>query len=149
MPHALHHPAPDATLPPRRGWLGLAAAAVLAAGCASSPAPDYRAYDASLSAWRGATEELLRSQWGPPQAESGSGASKRLTYVTQGGRQPTGATVGLSLGGFSFGGNSAVGGGVGVSAPVTTGGATCTTHFDIEQGKVASWTFDGPGCGAR
>jgi hypothetical protein len=129
-------------------WVGCAAAA-LGVGCASTAEPDYRAYDASLGAWRGASEELLRSQWGPPQAESGAGASKRLTYVTRSGGQPTGATVGLSLGGFSFGGNSAVGGGVGVSAPVTTGGAACTTHFQIEQGKVASWTFEGPGCGAR
>jgi hypothetical protein len=149
MPEALHRHAPCVAQPPRRGWWCLGAAAALAAGCASTPEPDYRAYDASLSAWRGASEELLRSQWGPPQAESGTGANKRLTYVTQSGRNPTGATVGLSLGGFSFGGNSAVGGGVGVSAPVTTGGATCTTHFDIEQGKVTAWAFDGPGCGVR
>lgn len=128
---------------------GALLATLAAVGCASTPEPDYAGYDASLAPWRGASEELLRSQWGPPQAESGSGDSRRVTYVTRSGRTPSGATIGLGIGGFRFGGSGSVGGGVGVSAPISTGGAVCTTHFQVEQGKVTSWTFEGPGCGAR
>ncbi|MFZ5549675.1 MAG: hypothetical protein ACOZJX_13350 [Pseudomonadota bacterium] len=128
---------------------GALLAAAAAAGCASTPEPDYAGYDASLAPWRGASEELLRSQWGPPSAETGSGGSRRLTYVTRSASQPTGATIGLGIGGFSFGGSGSVGGGVGVSAPISSSGAVCTTHFQVEQGKVMSWTFEGPGCGAR
>lgn len=132
---------------PTTGWLATVLATTLQAGCAT-PQADPAAYDASLAPWRGATEELLRSQWGPPYAEGSSGAGKRLTYITRSGGNPSGATVGISLGGIRLGGSGAVGGGVGVAAPISTGGATCTTHFQVEQGKVVSWTFDGPGCGA-
>lgn len=124
-------------------------AAALLAGCATPPEPDPAAYDASLAPWRGASEELLRSQWGPPVTEASSGAGKRLTYVTRSGGNPSGATIGISLGGIRLGGSGAVGGGVGVAAPISTGGATCTTHFQVEQGQVVSWTFEGPGCGAQ
>lgn len=130
------------------GWPAMVLATTLLAGCAT-PQADPAAYDASLAPWRGASEELLRSQWGPPQAEGSSGTGRRLTYVTRSGGNPSGATVGISLGGIRLGGSGAVGGGVGVAAPISTGGATCTTHFQVEQGKVVSWTFEGPGCGAR
>lgn len=133
---------------PTAAWLALAGTTLLAA-CAATPTADPAAYEASLAPWRGATEGLLRSQWGPPSAEHEEGAGRRLTYVTRSGNQPTGATVGIGLGGFSFGGSGGVGGGVGVSAPLATGGALCTTHFLVERGVVQSWRFEGPGCGAR
>jgi hypothetical protein len=31
---------------------------------------------------------------------------------------------------------------VGQATPIT-----CTTRFLVEDGKVSTWTFDGPGCG--
>ena len=49
------------------------------------------------------------------------------------------------------------GGGVdGVGSAVVNAGAlapatvpiTCTTHFVLKDGRVASWTFEGLGCGA-
>ena len=60
-------------------------------------------------------------------------------------------TVSFSIGGFGFGGggHTSVGGGVGVTAPVgQPTPITCTTRFLVENGKVSTWTFEGPGCGA-
>lgn len=153
-------PPPPTCLPARRcggplarrtHWaLSLCGFCAALAGCASAPpAGDARAYDESLAPWRGASEALLRSQWGPPQDDAAVGAGRQLTYVTYAPRQPAGATVGISLGGFGFGSRSAVGAGVGVSAPLTVQGPACTTRFLVEQGVVVSWTFDGAGCGAR
>ena len=58
--------------------------------------------------------------------------------------------MGISLGGFGFGGGRmGFGGGVGVSTPIGGSAAQrlCTTRFLVEDGKVSSYTFDGPGCG--
>ncbi len=122
--------------------------AMLVAGCAT---PDARSagYDQALAQWQGASEDTLRARWGKPAAEEPAGHGRWLTYVVYGGAAPPPA-VSFSIGGFGFGGgHTSVGGGVGVSAPV--GQPTpiaCTTRFLVEDGKVTSWNFDGPGCGA-
>ena len=124
----------------------------LLAGCATQPSRD-AAYEQALAQWQGASEELLVSRWGKPQREERIGDERWLTYVVDtAGARSSGPTVGISLGGFGFGGGRmGLSGGVGVSTPI--GGGTsvsrpCTTRFLIEGGKVSTWAFDGPGCGA-
>jgi hypothetical protein len=137
--------------------LPLALAAVLAAGCATRQSMD-SAYDRSLSAWQGQTEETLRARWGKPASEEQTPNGKWLTYVVDNPASVSGGgpRIGIGIGGFGGGGRVGLGGGVGLSAPIAglggSGGntqvASCTTRFLVENGKVSSWTFDGAGCGA-
>jgi hypothetical protein len=125
-----------------------AALALLAAGCAA-PVSGPAGYEQALAPWQGASEEQLRSRWGTPVAEERIGAGTWLTYVVNNGVVP-GPTMSFSIGGFGFGGGrTSVGGGVGVTTPIGPATPlTCTTRFLVENGKVSTWTFDGPGCGA-
>jgi hypothetical protein len=122
------------------------------AGCASKASMDAR-YDASLQRWRGVTRAELEAAWGPPLQAATVGADTRLTWVVRtdidNGPGPDGAPV-VTV--------ARTGGGGGVSPKVTTVGAgapaaaavpiTCSTHFTLKEGRVASWTFEGLGCGA-
>ena len=123
---------------------------VLASALAGCATPESRtdAYEKALGQWQGAPEQALRARWGTPVAEEQAGHGKWLTYIVNNGAVPA-PTVSFSIGGFGFGGgHTSVGGGVGVTTPV--GQATpvsCTTRFLVEDGKVSTWTFDGPGCG--
>ena len=127
--------------------LALCGAAIVATGCAA-PQSSHDAYEQALAQWQGQPEDMLRARWGRPAAEEQAGHGKWLTYVVDSGAVPP-PTVSFSIGGFGFGGGrTSVGGGVGVAAPI--GPATpvaCTTRFLVEDGKVSTWTFDGPGCG--
>ena len=118
------------------------------AGCATPPS-NSAAYEQALSQWQGAPEDTLRARWGKPFSEEPAGNAKWLVYVVSNGAVPP-PTVSFSIGGFGFGGgHTSVGGGVGVTTPV--GQATpvsCTTRFLVENGKVSTWNFEGPGCGA-
>jgi len=124
---------------------------VLALALAACATPESRtdAYEKALGQWQGASEESLRARWGAPVAEETAGHGKWLTYVVNNGVTPA-PTMSLSIGGFGFGGGrTSVGGGVGVTTPVgQPTPVTCTTRFLIEDGKVSTWNFDGPGCGA-
>lgn len=124
-------------------------AALSLAGCAAAPTGP-AAYEQALSQWQGAPEDTLRARWGKPMAEEQAGNATWLTYVVVNGVVPP-PTMSFSIGGFGFGGggHTSVGGGVGVTAPIGPATAlTCTTRFLVENGKVSTWTFDGPGCGA-
>ena len=126
----------------------LASALVAAAGGCATPDSGAAAYEQALSQWQGAPEDTLRARWGKPVAEEQVGAARWLTYVVSNGAVPP-PSVSFSIGGFGFGGGrTSVGGGVGVSTPVGPATAvTCTTRFLVENGKVSTWAFDGPGCG--
>ena len=136
---------PTTRLPLASGALALAA---VAAGCATPPS-GREAYEQALGQWQGAPEETLRARWGKPVSEEQLDHGKWLTYFVNNGTAPA-PTVSFSIGGFGFGGGrTQVGGGVGVTTPVgqpTTIG--CTTRFLIENGKVSTFNFDGPGCGS-
>jgi hypothetical protein len=123
------------------------ALACAALGCAT-PDGGRGAYEQALAQWQGASEDTLRARWGTPAAEEAAGSGKWLTYVVRGGLTPP-PTMSLSIGGFGFGGgHTAVGGGVGVTAPVGAASPiTCTTRFLVENGKVTTWNFEGPCCG--
>ena len=127
---------------------GALALAALAGGCAA-PATGRETYEQALSQWQGAPEETLRARWGQPVSEEQIDHGKWLTYVVNSGAVPP-PTVSFSIGGFGFGGGrTQVGGGVGVTTPVgQPTPVACTTRFLIENGKVSTWTFDGPGCGS-
>lgn len=125
-----------------------AALALALAGCAT-PESRTEAYDKALAQWQGAPEQTLRARWGTPVSEEAAGHGKWLTYVTNNGVTPA-PTMSFSIGGFGFGGGrTSVGGGVGVTTPIgQPSPVTCTTRFLVEEGKVTTWNFDGPGCGA-
>lgn len=127
---------------------GALALCAFAGGCAA-PQSGRDAYEQALGQWQGASEETLRARWGQPFSEEQIDHGKWLTYVVHSGAVPP-PTVSFSIGGFGFGGGrTQVGGGVGVTAPV--GQPTpiaCTTRFLVENGKVTTWNFDGPGCGS-
>ena len=133
---------------PTRSLLLCGALALAAAGCATPPSGSV-AYEQALSQWQGAPEDTLRARWGKPVAEEQIGSGRWLTYVVNNGAVPP-PTMSFSIGGFGFGGgHTSVGGGVGVTAPVGQATpVTCTTRFLVENGKVSTWTFDGPGCGS-
>jgi hypothetical protein len=129
-------------------WCAASALTGVALGCAT-PDGARGAYEQALGQWQGASEDTLRARWGTPASEETAGSGKWITYVVRGGVTPP-PTMSLSIGGFGFGGgHAAVGGGVGVTAPVGAAQPiTCTTRFLVENGKVSTWNFDGPGCGA-
>lgn len=130
----------------------LAAVAVLA-GCATA---DTRraAYEQALSRWQGASEADLVARWGPPVSVQAEGQAKWLTFVSRAAASTPTTTVAFSFGGFGWGRHGGLGVGVGGAVPVATGPApeagpaACTTRFLVEDGRVSSWNFDGPGCGA-
>jgi hypothetical protein len=120
----------------------------LLAACATQPS-GRDAYEQALSQWQGASEETLRARWGRPAAEEQIDHGKWLTYVVNTGTAPA-PTVSFSIGGFGFGGGrTQVGGGVGVTTPIgQPSPIACTTRFLVENGKVTTWNFEGPGCGS-
>ena len=119
-----------------------------ATGCATTESRT-EAYEKALAQWQGAPEQTLRARWGTPVSEEAAGHGKWLTYVVNNGTVPP-PTMSLSIGGFGFGGGrTSGGGGVGVSTPIGQATpVTCTTRFLVEDGKVSTWNFDGPGCGS-
>jgi hypothetical protein len=130
--------------------VALLSVGALETGCATAESRN-NSYEQALGQWQGASEDQLVARWGKPMSEqpTGTGTGKWLTYVVNNGVVP-GPTVGFSIGGFGFGGgHSGVGLGAGAAVPV--GNATalvCTTRFLVENGRVSTWNFDGPGCGA-
>ena len=124
------------------------------AGCASKASMDAR-YDASLQHWRGASRAELEAALGRAARVDALDGNTVLTWLVRldsdNGPAPDGTPMYKTV--------RAGGGGVGsASTTVTTmsPGApapavvpvTCSTHFTLKDGRVASWTFEGLGCGA-
>jgi hypothetical protein len=124
------------------------AALALAAGCATEQ-NRADAYDRQLARWHGATEESLVAAWGRPLATETVEGGRVLVYVNnQVGPVDNRPTVSFGIGGWGGGGNTAVGGGVGVTRPVGSNDAnSCVTRFLVHDGRIESWTFEGGGCG--
>ena len=126
------------------------AGALAASGCASKADMDAR-YDASLQRWRGATLADLEAAWGKPRLARATPDGQVLTWVVRTDideRDPHGGapTVAVSQAPNGGGLRTTVVGSAGATSmqmPIT-----CTTHFAIKDGRVASWTFEGLGCGA-
>ena len=131
--------------------LPLLAIAVSVAGCASRATMDAR-YDASLQRWRGATRADLEAAWGRPMLASRAPDGQVLTWIVRvdiddrvtPGAPPAPVVVTSRTAG---GGVSVTTASPGQSTSATVP-ITCTTHFTLKDDRVASWTFEGLGCGA-
>ena len=130
--------------------LPLALIALSLAGCASRADMDAR-YDASLQRWKGATRAQLLANWGKPMLATTAAGAETLTYVVRDdivnpGGLPTYSSnnVGGPATGAATGGAPVVS--VATVAPVVP--MRCTTRFELRNGVVTAWTFDGLLCGA-
>ena len=114
---------------------------LVAAGCAST-ATMAAGYDASLQRWQGATRADLEAAWGKPWLVRPGAEGPVLTWVERKDslQDRPGTTGAPSTGGKGM----PVPGAISAAAvPIT-----CSTHFALKDGRVASWTFEGLGCGA-
>jgi len=133
--------------------LAAIACAALLAGCASRASMDAR-YQASLQRWQGATRAELESAWGPPRLVQATPEGQVLTWTLRtdiDDRDVRGAGPAVVV--THAPGSGGAGGAT--ATVVNTGGLapaqvpiTCTTRFLLKDGRVASWTFEGLGCGA-
>ena len=125
-------------------------ATLLASGCASKASLD-AAYDASLQRWQGATRADLEATWGKPTLVAPGAEGPVLTWVVRNdslqdrpGTTGAGTVIVTHVGP----GNTNVGTVVPGAMASAVVPITCTTHFSMKDGKVASWRFEGLGCGA-
>ena len=123
------------------------------AGCATKASMDAR-YQTSLQRWQGATRAELEAAWGKPRLVQASPEGLVLTWRVQmdlDDRDARGAgpqvVVTHAPGAGGAGGATATVVNTGALAPAQVP-ITCTTHFVLKDGRVASWTFEGLGCGA-
>ena len=130
--------------------LPLAIAASALAGCASRSSMD-ATYDASLQHWRGVSRAELVAGWGKPLLQTTVDGVETLTYVVRNDMVNPG-----SLPVYSSNNVGSIAGGGGATGAPTVSAATvapvvpmrCTTRFELRNGVVTSWTFDGLLCGA-
>ncbi len=130
--------------------LPLLATAMFVAGCASKATMDAR-YDASLQRWQGATRADLEAAWGRPTLVSQAPDGQVLTWIVRVDIDDR-ATPGAPAAPIVVTSRTAGGVSVATTSPSLSTSATvpitCTTHFTLKDGRVASWTFEGLGCGA-
>ena len=126
-------------------------AALAAAGCADKASMDTR-YDASLQRWQGATRAELEAAWGRPTLVATAGGDTLLTWVVRTDIDSRPRPDGVPVVVVSRSGGGAVSPGVQTVVPGAPAPAivpiTCTTRFVLKEGRVASWKFEGLGCGA-
>jgi hypothetical protein len=133
--------------------LPIVACTLLLAGCASKASMDAR-YDASLQRWRGAPVPDLEAAWGKPRQSQATPDGQVLTWTVRidvdRGPSDSAAPPHYTTTTTSFG--LATGPSVTTASPTLPTSAvvpiTCTTHFTVKDGRVASWKFEGLGCGA-
>jgi hypothetical protein len=124
------------------------AGALAASGCAAPAGSMDARYEASLLRWQGATRAQLEASWGRPALAQATPDGEVLTWVVRtdiDSRAAVGAPPMVAV--------TRTGGGATVSTatPVITPPPvpiTCTTRFVLKEGRVASWKFEGLGCGA-
>jgi hypothetical protein len=112
----------------------------LVSGCATTAN-----YEKLLSTWVGSTElELIRT-WGAPQNSYTAGDSKFVVYSTSRsfvmpGTNPTYTTT--------FIGNTAITNSYGGAAGYNIS-LGCQTTFEISNGQIVSWSWQGNDCKSR
>ena len=131
--------------------LVLLPAALATAGCADKASMDTR-YDASLQRWRGATRAELEAAWGRPTLVAAAGGDTLLTWIVRSDIDSHPGPDGVPVVVVSRSGGGAASPGVQTVVPGAPAPAvvpiTCTTRFVLKDGRVASWKFEGLGCGA-
>ncbi|MEO5690411.1 MAG: hypothetical protein ABIR54_23875 [Burkholderiaceae bacterium] len=115
-----------------------------AAGCASKASMDAQ-YDASLQRWQGATRAELEAKWGRPTLVQLGADGGVLTWIVRNDAvdDRPGAVVIVRSGANGDPGHFMGGAPAPAVVPIT-----CTTRFAMKDGRVASWKFEGLGCGA-
>ncbi len=123
----------------------LACVLLSAAGCASRASMDI-GYEQSLARWKDASRADLVARWGEPTSAQRMSGGEVLVYVVhhdfENRPQSTVMTPTVSA---TPGGVHVVTSGMAVAPLVPV---TCTTRFTLQDGRVASWSFEGIGCGA-
>lgn len=131
--------------------LPLVACTVFVAGCASKASMDAR-YEASLLRWQGAPVADLVAAWGKPTLAQVTPDGQVLTWTVRIDDDNRTDRNGVPLYTTAETGGSGVGPSVKTVSPTMPTSVavplTCTTHFTIRNGRVASWKFEGLGCGA-
>jgi hypothetical protein len=102
-------------------------------------------YEKILSSWVGANEIDLVRSWGAPDNQYESSGTKFLTYqrtdnIYMPGTAPTYTTTMI--------GNTAHTTAVGGTRPYNIQ-TSCKTTFEINNGKVVNWRWEGNGCKAQ
>jgi hypothetical protein len=123
--------------------------ALVAAGCASKASMDAR-YDASLQHWLGATRAELEARWGKPNFVQVDTDRSVLTWIVRSDFDDRPAANVAPTVVVTRNGSGGIAGTTvmpGAPAPAAVP-ITCATHFVMKDGRVASWKFDGLGCGA-
>jgi len=118
----------------------LAVAIAALAGCASQATMTAR-YGQSLQRWKDATRADLAAAWGRPLQARTAGDAETLTWTfndDQANHQAQPIPSTLPSGAISVN--------MPTAAPVVP--VRCTTRFQLRDGIVASWNFDGLACGA-
>ena len=133
--------------------LPMAAVVLLLAGCASKASMDAR-YEESLQRWRGAPASDLEAAWGQPRQVQATPDGQVLTWTVRidADNDPGGSAAPpvyrTSIGGAGTGFGSSMKTATPAMQTSAVVPITCTTHFTIKDGRVASWRFEGLGCGA-
>jgi hypothetical protein len=117
-----------------------AAAAIVLAACATTSK-----YEQMLQSFVGAEEVDLIRQWGPPQQVYESGGSKFLAYNRQAQVFLPG-TPGTATTNFS-GSTAYTTFSPGVAPMAIT--QSCMTVFELRDGRVASWRWQGNACKSK
>lgn len=102
-------------------------------------------YEKILNTWVGASEVSLIRKWGPPQQSYETSGHKFIVYTRSSsvyipGIAPTYTTTVVGKTAYT----SSVGG-----TPGQTIATNCKTTFEIADGKVLSWQWQGNDCKAR
>ena len=125
----------------------LSACVAAVSGCASKASMDAR-YEASLLRWQGATRTELEAAWGKPTLAQVMPDGTVLTWMVRTDLDNRPAPDGQPLYTVTQtaqGPVTTVSPGMPMSVVVPI---TCTTRFTMKGGRVASWKFEGLGCGA-
>ncbi|WP_439553031.1 hypothetical protein [Falsiroseomonas sp.] len=121
--------------------LPLLATLLVLAACAQ-PAPPLDA--------TGLTEAELVQRLGVPVGSHEAEGRRFLTFDQQGASAPSvSPSIGFGVGGFGggWGGGTAFGTGIGLGFGGGSAPRTCTSTFELREGRVVGATRQGPGCG--
>lgn len=113
---------------------------LLLAGCATTAN-----YEKILASWVGQSESDLVRTWGPPTGVYESGGLRMLTYDRSAQNYAPGTAPSYQT---QVIGNQVFTRQVGGSSGYTVNRA-CTTNFEIKDGRVVNWRYEGNACTAR
>lgn len=102
-------------------------------------------YEAVLNTWVGAEETNLVRKWGPPQQVYETGDVKFLTYTSSRKIYVPGSAPSYNT---TVSGNTAYTTPIGGS-PAYNINKRCVTTFEISEGRIVRWRWEGNDCRAK